>query len=93
MVSRTAFGGSSISKRMVAFVVAALAAVLLVGIVSYLANASHAVIATSAVTQSNNPPADMPARALRGGPQKLDSAPSKGFTTVPSRGRVGGVQP
>jgi hypothetical protein len=94
MVTRIALGGSSISKRMVAFVIAALAAVLLVGIAGYLVNTSHQAAATSTVSQSNSSLSDMPTRTLRGGPQKFDTAPSKGFTAGgPARGRVGGVQP
>jgi hypothetical protein len=94
MVTRTAFGGSSVSKGMVAFIVAALAAVLVALVVGYWVSSSHSAIATSTVSsQYDGARSDMATRTLRSGHQTMEGPSSTGPAAGSPRKRFGGVQP
>ena len=89
MATRTAVGGSSVSKRMVAVVIAILAAVLLAVVAGYAFNALSPAIATSSgAANSGNP-----MQRLHEGPWTVDGAASSGSAAGKSGGRFGGPQP
>jgi hypothetical protein len=93
MVTRSAFGAASVSKRMVAFVVAGLAAALLAAFVGYWVNTSQPAIATSTSSQSTGAIWDTPSRTLRSGHQTMEGSVSIGPGAGGPRKRFGGIQP
>jgi hypothetical protein len=94
MATRTAFGGSNVSARIVAVVVAVVAVFLLGGIGSYVVKALGQPTTSSSVSQPlGNSLSGTPARSLRGGPQTLDGPASSGSATTKIERRFGGIQP
>jgi hypothetical protein len=78
---------------MVAVVIAALAAFLLAGVVSYVVNTSRPAIATSGVAQQDNSLSDIAPRTLRGGHQTMEGPSSTRSAAVNAPRRFGGLQP
>jgi hypothetical protein len=93
MEARTAFRGSSVSKRWLAVVVAILAGVLLAGAVGYVVNARTLTTATMSSDQRQySSLSDTPTRSLRGGPQTMDGPAYSGSTGSKFQPRHNGVQ-
>lgn len=93
MEARSAFRGSSVSRKWLAVVVAILAGLLLAGVVGYVVNArSLTAAATSTAQPLGSSLSDTPTRSLRGGPQTMDGPVHSGSAGNKFEPRHNGVQ-